>query len=360
VKDPDTGKRVSRPNPPSDWVTTAVAELRIVDDEVWNQVKARQQEIRRVASNGDPKRFNQARRAKYLFSGLTKCAECGGGYVMYWRDRLACFGARSRGICTNRLTISRQEVEERVLVALRDRLMRRDLFEDFCREYVRELNRLRMEHRAGLSSARTELTRVEREIRKLVQAIKDGVSAVSIKDELLSLESRKVELQSRLEAPEMPELLHPRMSDVYREKVRSLCLALEAEDSRMGAADAIRALVDAIVLEPDGEHLNITLKGDLAGMLSAARDSKRSPDTGDLLVQIKLVAGARNRQYRQRCTLSLREPVLRLRRRTLRTFRPAPRVSSPVRRGRGRACGSSSEFPSQRTPYGRLKFPLRG
>jgi hypothetical protein len=27
-------------------------------------------------------------------------------------------------------------------------------------------------------------------------------------------------------------------------------------------------------------------------MLSAARDSKRSPDTGDLLVQIKLVAGA--------------------------------------------------------------------
>jgi hypothetical protein len=44
--------------------------------------------------------------------------------------------------------------------------------------------------------------------------------------------------------------------------------------------------------------LKITLKGDLAGMLSAARDSKRSPDTGDLLVQIKLVAGARNRRYR--------------------------------------------------------------
>jgi hypothetical protein len=33
-----------------------------------------------------------------------------------WGDRLA-VGARSRGTCTNRLTISRQEVEERVLVA---------------------------------------------------------------------------------------------------------------------------------------------------------------------------------------------------------------------------------------------------
>ena len=62
IKDPDTGKRVSRPNAPSEWVTTAVPELRIVDDE-----------------------------------------------LMYWRDRLACFGARSRGTCTNRLTISRQE-----------------------------------------------------------------------------------------------------------------------------------------------------------------------------------------------------------------------------------------------------------
>jgi hypothetical protein len=52
--------------------------------------------------------------------------------------------------------------------------MRRDLFEDICREYVRELNWLRMEHRAGQSSARSELAAVEREIRKLIQAIKDA------------------------------------------------------------------------------------------------------------------------------------------------------------------------------------------
>lgn len=122
---------------------------------------------------------------------------------------------------------------------------------------------------------------------------------MSIKDELLSLEARKAELQSRLDAPEMPELLHPHMAHVYREKVGSLCLALESEESRVGAVEAIRALIEAIVLEPDGDKLKITLKGDLAGMLSAAGDTKRSPDTGDLMVQIKLVAGARNRRYLQ-------------------------------------------------------------
>jgi hypothetical protein len=144
------------------------------------------------------------------------------------------------------------------------------------------------------TSAACEVVTVEREIRKLVQAIKNGVSALSIKDELLSLESRKAELQSRLNAPEMPELLHPRMADVYREKVGSLCSALENEENRTGAVEAIRALIETILLEPEGEELKITLKGHLAGMLSAAKDSKRSPDAGDLLVQIKLVAGARN------------------------------------------------------------------
>jgi hypothetical protein len=44
----------------------------------------------------------------------------------------------------------------------------------------------------------------------------------------LTLEARKAELQSRLEAPEMPELLHPRMADVDREKVGNLCLGWRA------------------------------------------------------------------------------------------------------------------------------------
>ena len=159
-----------------------------------------------------------------------------------------------------------------------------------------------MEHRAKVSQGKQELAVVEREIRKLVHAIKDGVSATSIKKELLALEARQAELQQKLEAPEMPELLHPRMADVYRERVSGLCEALEREDSRSGATTAIRGLIEAILLEPDGDQLKITLKGDLAGMLSAARDSKRSPDTGDLLVQIQMVAGARSRLYRPRCT----------------------------------------------------------
>src|SRR5919199_1939912 len=40
VKDPRTGKRVSRPNPPEQWVVQDVPQLRIIDDALWAAVKA--------------------------------------------------------------------------------------------------------------------------------------------------------------------------------------------------------------------------------------------------------------------------------------------------------------------------------
>jgi hypothetical protein len=67
--------------------------------------------------------------------------------------------------------------------------------------------------------------------------------------------------------------------------------------------------VDAIVMSPaaGGEALAIELRGNLAAMLGAAVQSKRSPETGDLLLQVPMVAGARNCLYRLRSTLSPHE-----------------------------------------------------
>ena len=118
---------------------------------------------------------------------------------MAGRNRLACFGAREQGRCDNLFTIRRDEVEARVLTALQEKLLRQDLFEEFCAEFTREMNRLRMEHRASLSAAERE----------------------------------------------------------------------------------------------------IELKGNLAAMLGAARNAKRSPETGDLSLQVEMVAGACSHRYLQ-------------------------------------------------------------
>ena len=50
VKNPDTGKRVSRLNPESEWMRKEVAQLRIVSDETWANAKRRQENGRKAAA----------------------------------------------------------------------------------------------------------------------------------------------------------------------------------------------------------------------------------------------------------------------------------------------------------------------
>jgi site-specific DNA recombinase len=293
VKDPDTGKRLARLNPPAEWITKDVPELRIVNDELWQAAKARQASVQRKWSPKEPRRFNQFRRPKYLFSGLTKCGECGAGFIVYSREHLGCFGARGRGTCNNRLTIPRRNVEERVLHALKDKLMRQEFFDEFCREFAKEMNRLRMEQRANLTAAERELGRVKREIEQVVDAIVDGMRGPEVKDRMARLQDRKETLLKQLEtANQPPPLLHPSMAELYRTQVQQLAEALEREDVRTEASEMLRGLIDSIVLMPEKGQLRIELRGNLAAMLTAAQKTRRSPETGDLLVPVQLVAGA--------------------------------------------------------------------
>ena len=59
---------------------------------------------------------------------------------------------------------------------MQEKLLRQDLFDEFCEEFTREMNRPRMEHRANLSSAERELDRVRVDIRKplLTHACSNG------------------------------------------------------------------------------------------------------------------------------------------------------------------------------------------
>ena len=292
IKDPDTGRRVSRPNPRSEWVTVDVPALRIVDDELWARVKDRQERTRKALSQHAGAPLGRLRRPRYLFSSLTRCGECGAGFTTLAPNRLGCFGASARGTCTNRLTIRRDEVEQRVLRALRENLLRQDLFDEFCQEFTREMNRLRMEQRAGLVAAERESMRLEARRAKLVESIMDGVPGSQVKDELIAIAARREELARQLErSTQAPPLLHPKLADMYREKVTHLAEALEHSDSRPEAVETLRDLIDEIVLTPVDGQLRIEVKGNLAAMLGAAAKTKRPPETGDLLEPLALVAG---------------------------------------------------------------------
>ncbi len=128
----------------------------------------------------------------------------------------------------------------------------------------------------------------------------EGVPGAQVKDELIAIGDRKEVLTKQLEtANQPPPLLHPSMADLYRTKVEDLAAALQREDTRLEASEMLRGLIEAIVLTPQDGQLRIELRGNLAAMLAAAQQTKRSPETGDLLVPVQLVAGARNQHYLQ-------------------------------------------------------------
>jgi site-specific DNA recombinase len=182
-----------------------------------------------------------------------------------------------------------------VLHALQGKLMRQHFFEEFCREFAKEMNRLRMEQRAALSGAKRDLERVKRDIEGVIEAIKNGFAGPDLKVEWDALQARRTALQAKLEAAnEPPPLLHPSMADLYRARVENLASALQREDTRLEASEMLRGPIDSIVLTPDEGQLRIELRGNLAAMLTAAQQTKRSPESGDLIVPVQMVAGARN------------------------------------------------------------------
>ena len=273
VKDPGTGKRISRLNPESQWVVTEVPDLRIIDPDLWEAARARQGAMK---SKGTGTPVWDRRRPRFLFSGLMACGCCGSGFSKVSKDSFGCSAARNKGatVCTNRLTIRRDLLEGRVLDALAHHLMDPELVDLFCRDYIAERNRLAAAADATRSTLETELQQVTRDHRKLVDAIIAGVPAEQVKDRMIELDARRKELEQTLASPTAspPLHLHPSMAHAYRERVAALIRGLDRATEMDAAKEALRTLVERIVLTPDesGRALAIDLRGDLAALLCLA------------------------------------------------------------------------------------------
>jgi site-specific DNA recombinase len=301
LKDPDTGKRVSRLNPEAEWVVQEVPDLRIVHQDVWDKVKARQQTLAYETSERGQNALNERRRPKHLFAGLVKCGCCGGGYTMISKDLLGCATSRNKGTCDNRQNIRRDALEASVLSGLRTHLMEPELFKEFCGEFTREVNRLRIERGAGLTVMRAELPRIDRELDKLMKLIlaSDDIDASKrVMKQMKELETRKEYLEKVLaEAVEPPPLLHPNVAEIYRQRISTLYESLQSEGGKAETAEAFRTLVDQVTLVPTEDELAIVLRGDLAAILRFAANKKNPDVLSDagvldaLLSQESLVAG---------------------------------------------------------------------
>ncbi len=308
VKNPDTGKRVARINPPELWEIVEIPALRIVSDDLWQRAKARQTEVRiEIGRDAAGNALNRVHRRQYLLSGLLVCGACGAGYTIIGKDRYGCAARKARGTCANSRTLKRQAIEARVLAGLKDRLMAPDLVAEFVAEFQAEVNRAARAAERRAAATRRDLAAVERRIAGILTAIEDGNYNPTLTARLTELEARKTTLEADLAAAAGPPpvvRLHPNLPAVYRDNVARLEQALDTDGTRAEAAEIIRGLIDRIVLTPTDDGLAAELHGDLAEILAlcdGAKDKRghkhELPGTGGPGSQLSVVAGARNRLY---------------------------------------------------------------
>jgi site-specific DNA recombinase len=301
IKDPNTGKRVSRPNPEDKWIRTEVPELCIVDDELWQRVKRRQADLAKqfeATTKGvraaRAERLNRLRRPAFLLSGLLTCGCCGSKYGIVVNDRYGCLGHFRKGICDNGRTIRRDDIERRVLAGLTDKLVSPEAVAVAVRAYAEETNRQNHERRAEAEASRRALEKIERSIKGIIDAIEDGMYQPAMKARMSELTQQKAEIEKRLaEVPaDMPDV-HPNIAEHYRAKVVRLAETLAEPESNGDAREDIRSLVGEVVITPGGKRgeSHAILRGELMAILDLAAGRRATPKPE---VITNALAGPRN------------------------------------------------------------------
>jgi site-specific DNA recombinase len=255
--DPDTKARKHALRPRSDWIVKEMPELRIVPVELWERAQARMTS-RRLSDDKRARGGSPGRQPKYLFSGLLKCGQCGGNYIITSSATYGCAINKDRGaqICSNGLRVARSLVEEKLLHGIKTDLLSPENIALFRREFnevMKERTRA-----AFVSGQRERLVSVDSEISNLISAIKAGIVTTSTKAELERLEAERVSLTEALARAdrqrEVVARIIPGLNDGYAS------LVAEFENVTGGALDRtrerIRQLVgDKIRLVPEGGHL---------------------------------------------------------------------------------------------------------
>ena len=115
--------------------------------------------------------------------------------------------------------------------------------------------------------------------------------------QLQDLESERERLAATMsQSAPTPARLPPDLPELYRQKVAKLRDALADPLIPDEALDLLRGLITRVVVQPSEGHVDLVVEeGALAAMLALGQNASTRPGGrvhDDLLVQVKLVAGA--------------------------------------------------------------------
>lgn len=313
-KNPETEKRTARANDPSEWIVSPVPAMRIVSDELWQRVKDRQKELGDLYDFGQSNRLNATHRPEYLLSGMLECAECGGPYAISGKDRYSCTNRKKHlpidelggACCGNSKTITRHELEERVLNCIPAAFYSLDIFDRISQKMVaNEVSKLKTTP-SRKDQVTSELATIKSKQASLMQQIQDrhteGRPRLAILDDNLddlevAREKLVKELAATAEAPaedfqekiaKLKVQFNPENTEIAIRKLLFLARNNADEHAKRRLMPIVRDLIQTVVIGKTAGHQPASLQvhGDIANIMA-------SMDVIDLMEQQFIAADLR-------------------------------------------------------------------
>jgi DNA invertase Pin-like site-specific DNA recombinase len=280
VLNPSEGTKVKRNKPQSEWVRVDVPQLRIVSEELWEQVQQVNQRMKDKIYGRRRGGFNRTAASRtYLFSGLMTCGLCGGKFAVIIgghpsKVRYGCKNHRFRNTCTNKVTILRNRLESQLISAISKNLLHPRLEQQRIHDFSAQLKatieleeKLASESASNASKLNSELADLEKQAIRLADAIgQHGYSSV-LSSQLSKVESRMAEIDRLLTAKpasKLPAFTEEQIREFLRQECQDFCDALagDPEFARQEIQKRIKSLVLTPRDTPEGPVLEVS--GDVA------------------------------------------------------------------------------------------------
>lgn len=278
VKDPDSGKRLRRERPRSEWVVREGVAL--VSPQDWEVLQARS--AARRAAYGTVR----GQRPRYLLSGLLVCAECGQRFVVSGRAGAAyyCSSHRHGGpaACSVSIGVRRDVAEEIILAPVREDL----LAPESVREAVALMRGWRQQER--LQAARGDLPQlvaIDAEIAELkALAAARPALAGALRAALENAQGRRIAAQRAAwrqagSVPTNDDAQFERAYTAAADQMREVLLGPNVTVAR----DVLRSVLGDVPVRRDGDHLVARVGISFLPLLVAAGLDARNGSGGVLL-----------------------------------------------------------------------------
>ena len=220
--------------------------LRIVPQELWERVKARQKSIDQTTVTLRSALKRNGRMPRHLLSGLMQCATCGGSYAIVNAREFGCTTHKAGSDCDNDVRVKIEVAERHLLEVIRQEILSPEGIakaEKLYRDQVK-LAAKKEHQRPATGQPAARLARKQTEIAQLRALMKAGTLSEAVAQ--VAINQAEGELSTLQAPPKVDERetarvvrMLPRVAEALRERVALPNLGLEDPRSILQGRNAL-------------------------------------------------------------------------------------------------------------------------